>query len=642
MAEKEWRYIGVCATSLNQLRFSDLLDCLKKEAPRYHCKLLVFACAWELSDKDDHAQGEKSIFQLVPFHMLDGLLILTESIKDKAIPMELAVQARSYNTPVFSLDEELPGCYNLHYGYSDAFATIIRHVIEIHNCRTINLIAGLKGTPFEQERTQIYRDILTEYNIPVEDERIYYGDFWEFPTNAAVDKMMRSNLSFPDAIICQNDSMAIACCNRLSHYGYSVPEDVIVTGLDGIAEAQNFSPTITTASQDHMATATTFLNMLQDIWNGKTPAHNVTIPFRPRWEQSCGCIPKMVQESNSVMLKLQESISTGREYNITMERLRHALIRLPYRELLPLLESYLYYTSWICLRSDYNTMEGDEIFGSYDDNLPAFTGQMNAVISRQGNTYKYNTFFSLDELLPNLDEVIYDDPGFMFLPIHFQKKVFGYFAISLDMHHLNFEMVNQFCENLSTIFQVVQEQERVHMLLRQLDATNRQLVNLYNLDPLTGLLNRRGFQAAIDKAQAENNISHCQVVVISIDMDGLKHINDTYGHKDGDFSICMIADCMKHIERKFEGTICSRFGGDEFLIAGFYSPLLNITNDILETFQEQMDFLNSVSDKEYTVKASIGYLSMIPEPGFDLESLINEADTLMYEKKRAKNANRQS
>lgn len=640
MTENNQYLIGICATSLHQARFSDLLDCLKKEAPRFHCKLLVFACAWELSEHDEHDQGQKSIFQIIPYHMLDALLILTESIKDKEIPRSIARKARERNIPVFSLDEELEGCYNIQYGYSEAFSALIRHVIEVHGCRTINLMAGLKGTPFEQERTRIYREVLTEYNIPVEEERIYYGDFWEFPTNRAIDTMMRSNQSFPDAIVCQNDAMAIATCNHLSHYGYSVPEDVIITGLDGIIEGQNFSPAITTASQDHIGTALAFFSMFQRILNGESPKKNVTIPFRPRWEQSCGCIPKMIQETNTVMLKLQETIAGNHEYNVMMDRLRHSLIRLPYRELLPKLEPYLYYTSWICLRTDYNTMEGDEIFGSYEENRPAFTEQMNAVLSRHTSDYTYNTFFALEDLLPDLISYPYDDPGFLFLPIHFQKKVFGYFAISLDMHHLNFEMVSQFCDTLGTILQVVQEQERVHILLRQLDATNHQLTNLYNLDPLTGLLNRRGFQAEIDRAQTENSIQHSQLVLISIDMDGLKKINDTYGHKDGDYSLCLIADCMKHIARKYEGTICARFGGDEFLMAGFYSPLLNVTNGILDTFQEQMDFLNSMSGKEYTVTASIGYLSLIPEPGFDIESLINEADTLMYKNKKARKQER--
>lgn len=628
--------LGVCVTSLNQKRYADFLQCLQKEAPRFRCKLLIFTCSRDLSQKTEHDQGEKSIFQLIPFSIIDGLILLTESIKDKAIPTALAARAKESGIPLFSVDEELEGCWNIYYGYAEAFSGLLRHIIGHHGCRRINLIAGVKDSPFEQERTAIYRAILAENGIPVEEERIYYGNYWHGPTNEAIDRIMRSDLPFPDAIVCENDAMAIAVCDRLACYGYTVPDDVLVTGLDGIEEAQSHTPSITTASQDQMGMVLKIYTLFQEIRQGRKPEKHTVVPFQLRLEQSCGCIPPMSRESNSIVLKMQQTVADAQQFDMHMEAMRHRLIRLSYRDLLPQLEHYMCYMSWICLRSDYSTMERDFPFGSYEENLPAFTPQMNAVLSRQAGGCQYNTFFSLDELLPDMDTLLRENSGFFFLPLHFEKATFGYFAIALERDYLTYNKLSKFCESLCTIFEVIQEQERVRILNRQLDATNWKLTNLYNLDPLTGLLNRRGFQAEIEKAQTALSAQSCQLVLFSIDMDELKKINDTYGHKEGDYSLCMISDCMKHVNRKFESMVCARFGGDEFLMAGFFDPLLPVSEEILSAFQEQLAFLNSVSDKEYKVDASIGYLSLIPEPGFDMESLINQVDSLMYENKKKK------
>lgn len=628
--------LGVCVTSLNQKRYADFLQCLQKEAPRFHCKLLIFTCSRDLSGKTDHDQGEKSIFQLVPFSIIDALILLTESLKDKAIPATLAAQAEEAGIPVFSVDEDIAGCYNIHYGYTEAFTALLRHIITHHHCRKINLIAGVKDTPFELERTNIYRSVLAENNIPVEEERIYYGNFWHGPTNEAIDRMMRSELPFPDAIVCENDAMAIAVCDRLACYGYTVPDDVLVTGLDGIEEAQSHTPSITTASQDQLGMVLKIYSLFEEICQGKQPEKQTVVPFQLRLEQSCGCIPPMSRENNSIVLKMQQEIADNQEYDTHMKTMRHRLIRLSYRDLLPQLANFMCYKSWICLRTDYSTMERNFDFGAYEENRLAFTPQMNAILSRQDDGCKFNTFFALDDLLPDMDSLLQENSGFFFLPLHFEKTIFGYFAITLERDYLTYNKLSQFCENLCTILEVIQEQERVRILNRQLDAINWKLTNLYNLDPLTGLLNRRGFQSEIEKAQTALSTQNCQLVLFSIDMDDLKRINDSYGHKEGDYSLCMISDCMKHVSRKFEGMVCARFGGDEFLMAGFFDPLLPVSEEILATFQEQLAFLNSVSDKEYRVDASIGHLSLIPEPGFDMETLINEADSLMYENKKKK------
>ncbi len=636
MASKRQTIVGVCVASLSQERYTRFLDALRAEAQHFDYKLMIFGCFQDLYERTPNDLGEKSIFQLLPYENFDALIVLTESFKDLNFPKQIARQAAEHNVPLFSIDRPLDGCINIRYGYADAFADMVEHLITVHGCRKLNLIAGIKGNPFELERTQQYRRVLQKHGIPVEEERIGYGNFWHGPTYQAVDDFMRMNLPFPDAFVCENDAMAIAVCDRLAEYGYSVPEDVLVTGLDGIDEAANRTPSITTAHQDTVGSIQKIFEIYSAIQNGREYETDVTIPFRVSFEQSCGCVPVVANDASKIMARLSKNWARMTTYDEAMDAMRHEVIRLSYREMLQHLASHMLDNSWLCLRSDYNSSIDSEVdFGSYESPNAAFTDQMNCVLWKNGDVTLYNRFYPLSNLLPDIEEVIAEHSGLVFVPLHFQESCFGYMALSLDTFEFNYEILGKFSSNFCTILQAIQQKERVTILNRQLESINRKLTELYCMDPLTGLYNRRGFYEYMDQHFLEDHGADDILILFSIDMDDLKAINDTYGHKEGDFSLCLISDCMKHLVRRYDSLAAARFGGDEFIVAGFFEPHTRAELEIERTFTEQLSFLNTGSGKDYRVAASIGHVS-VPVASCDLESAINEADTLMYRQKQAK------
>ena len=135
--------------------------------------------------------------------------------------------------------------------YRKGFEKIVRHVVEDHGARHVNMIAGFKNNSFSDNRIRIYQQVLEENGIPFEEERLGYGDFWDRPTRNVVKRFLASNDPRPDAIICANDAMAITTCSLLKEEGYRVPEDIIVTGFDGIQTGKYYTPMLATCEPDY-------------------------------------------------------------------------------------------------------------------------------------------------------------------------------------------------------------------------------------------------------------------------------------------------------------------------------------------------------------------------------------------------------
>ena len=156
---------------------------------------------------------------------------------------------------------------------------------------------------------------------------------------------------------------------------------------------------------------------------------------------------------------------------------------------------------------------------------------------------------------------------------------------------------------------------------------NRRLINSLKWagehDPLTGLLNRRGVESILAKQYAENPDEPC--VLILIDLDDFKRINDVFGHAAGDEALKSIARAM---EQAFPGdALLCRNGGDEFLVALIGDAAHDFENPI-ERF-EHMELGYEYDGKHHRMTASIGY-AQYPEQSDTIRDLYAKADAALY------------
>ena len=119
-------------------------------------------------------------------------------------------------------------------------------------------------------------------------------------------------------------------------------------------------------------------------------------------------------------------------------------------------------------------------------------------------------------------------------------------------------------------------------------------------------------------------------IAISVDLNGLKKINDTYGHSDGDIAISAIGNIL--MQSCTHDETCARFGGDEFVMAG---PLADgLDNDYFsDKLHHNMNIFNEVHNYPYNISASIGVITGIPTHDISLDDFIKAADEEMYKDK---------
>ena len=156
-------------------------------------------------------------------------------------------------------------------------------------------------------------------------------------------------------------------------------------------------------------------------------------------------------------------------------------------------------------------------------------------------------------------------------------------------------------------------------LTNAVSMTNQK--RLSRTDPVTGLANRRGFDVALRKLQEKSSFS-----ILSMDLDGLKKVNDTYGHAFGDQLLVLVADALAGELRSDD--VLGRLGGDEFA-----ALLIGASPEEAETVAARMlSVLSNLRLGDVTPRISIGIA--MADPGNDPDIVGFNADRAMYRAKR--------
>ena len=173
------------------------------------------------------------------------------------------------------------------------------------------------------------------------------------------------------------------------------------------------------------------------------------------------------------------------------------------------------------------------------------------------------------------------------------------------------------------------------------DVTDRtelqlQLIDLVGLDDLTGLRNRGGFLRSAEDQLKLTRRRGTPLVLLFIDVDGLKQVNDGLGHAAGDHLLRDAADLLATTFR--ESDVVARVGGDEFCVL--------LTSDASEAWLAIRRLLDAIEEhhkpagagRPYELSLSIGSATFDPERPCTIEELMEQADRAMYANKRARRA----
>jgi len=196
--------------------------------------------------------------------------------------------------------------------------------------------------------------------------------------------------------------------------------------------------------------------------------------------------------------------------------------------------------------------------------------------------------------------------------------------IRLSLINLDYDQMNK---------QLIQAKISLENLTKELEAKNRVLDNLANLDGLTGVYNHRYFQNILDQEISRALRHNTQICLLLIDIDHFKKFNDSYGHQTGDFVLKEFSKILQENIRKYD--TLARYGGEEFVII---LPETSAEDGLAvgEKLRLAVDS-GAMSDnrESYHVTASFGLACCKPsvEDSFTKSGFISKADEALYEAK---------
>lgn len=248
---------------------------------------------------------------------------------------------------------------------------------------------------------------------------------------------------------------------------------------------------------------------------------------------------------------------------------------------------------------------------------------------RRGSFESYGRF-EVEKLLP---EVFAEGEGGRFytvIPLHYQERCYGYCVLCNSRLMMESELFHLFIMNINNALENLRKQAMLNSMVQRLNR-------MWVYDTLTGVFNRAGFFRYAPTIIREANEKHNDLFILFLDLDGLKSVNDKYGHDEGDHFIRTMGEILTKLHR--HGELLMRYGGDEFvMLAQGYTK--EDAENYIQKIQMEIENYNVLSDKPYRLDASIGYNIVEPCENPDIEELIESADREMYkvknEKKRQK------
>lgn len=158
------------------------------------------------------------------------------------------------------------------------------------------------------------------------------------------------------------------------------------------------------------------------------------------------------------------------------------------------------------------------------------------------------------------------------------------------------------------------------------------LQGLSLLDELTGVYNRRGFMHLAEQHLKLALRNKKELVLIIADLDGLKRINDAFGHQEGDLALIKAAQLLRSTFR--ESDVVSRIGGDEFAVLAI--DVMDGDDEIIRRLQDHIKDFNLRRNRRCPLLFSFGAVRFDPRRPFSLEDIMSKADEALYQNKRSK------
>lgn len=348
------------------------------------------------------------------------------------------------------------------------------------------------------------------------------------------------------------------------------------------------------------------------------------------FNESCGCEASRILDAAYLFSELTNMFNRFQNENIILSETTAKIQKAKsFEEIAHIMHNDdLMYTMCCILKQEYTdesvNPELESVCGSDGGFFVLYDSDVIDIKKRSGE--KFTPYYMpTKDIIPALDYYLNDGRCLIFTTLHYLGVTLGYLCFHFsDFAVGNYYKIPQITSILNNALGGLINQRYKFYLMKKIEMASW-------IDTLTGLYNRCGFCAKYDRLL--ENLGDEPLEIVMYDLDGLKYINDTFGHEEGDNAIYIAATALKNVCPK--DAVCTRFGGDEMLAVYPYGEK---SGDIRAIFCGYLDRYNNRSGKPYKVAASMGiYVTGKGErPNF--EELVKKSDVLMYEEKKRRKA----
>lgn len=614
--------IGLCITKTYDIGRAVLVDHLHQAVQAAAMKLIVFNSFVDFFHRDEFDEGERFVYDALQFSVVDVLVIHELSFFNKELVEELVARAHAAGKPVVVVSGQREGCFSVTGDHEKAYCDVLRHVIRDHQVTDTWFMAGYeKSDMVSSERIACYRKVLEENGLPFEEDRLLYGNLWTDPAKEAMDRKMQGRIKPPRAIFCANDCMARAVCDWLIGHGWNVPEDTIVTGYDGLPDAELFTPELTTCSENAPGMAQCILEAAKAGLAGQAPC-NYKNAYQAIVSESCGC-PRHYHGDYRELAKEQYLTISDMEMHETqmfvwLERIFK--IR-DMNGLYNTLSGAILPNSYMCLKSDYVANAIDE-----SRRGRACTPEDELVVipsSKNFDQANHNSIMMLSQQVPFAQRWAASDTMFVLSAVHVKDEPCGFYAAETDSMRRCMHSLKRVQNTLNIAFNVSVNHFRQENLQRSVD-------NAAKTNPVTGLPNLKGAVEWYEEFRKQHNDEYC-ISVSVYGMPKFSYISENYGVRDAEETQRFVAECLKFANPL--NCFIAHVADDCFMVLNYYNDQSEVDPTIdraTSAFYSQIEGFNKESTKEYYIEVNAGCTIVSKGWTSSLESLIKFANSDMY------------
>lgn len=602
--------------------------------------LYIFNSSGDWSRDKDYNTGEYNIYTLPNFNDFDGIIMDVNNIRYSDVSRRLIEAVKQSKKPAISIACEIEGLYYVGIDNYHAISEQMKHLHEVHGCQKYWFIMGPAENYENQMRARAMVDYATSHGITITQYDFYYDSF-EFKTGyQGFQTLYERHQDLPEAIMCANDNIAVGACEAAAKMGFHAPKDFRITGFDNFDKASYYLPRISTVEHIREEVGIKCVDLLCSIWNDEpVPRFNFTKTENYYWD-SCGCF-------SDAKIDYQEYIKNNMLSDIETENFEEQILELEYE--LANCKTVAEMSNWLlhCMPS----MRCDAMYLVFDEHMNDFKNSNKEYDSHMiddesfyihGYPSRMNIEFAYEngkvqELLTNSIETLfplfeYEKSGtdFLFLPIHFRNRTAGYIALRNATYLMEQQYLFKVLNVLTSSIENLHEREKLQYM-------NKVLADKNIRDALTGLYNRKGYQSLGLNLFEQKKERKEDLMIMFLDMDRLKYINDHYGHESGDQAICVVASAI--LKNCSKDAVPIRTGGDEFVI--IQMPMTNAEVELItDKIQQDIVKLSEEMGLPFQITFSAGTVRTDMQTDKELDDYIREADEVMYEVKAAKKLER--